>query len=115
MSLLPSSPDVSPDSDPRLVGLDSDEADELMAALSSETARRLLAELHEDPAPPGELADRVDTSLQNAQYHLEKLEGAGAIEGVGTAYSEKGREMTVYGPADSPLVIYAGEQERASG
>ena len=38
MSLLPSSPDVSPDSDPRLVGLDSDEADELMAALSSETA-----------------------------------------------------------------------------
>ena len=115
MSLLPSSPDVSPDSDPRLVGLDSDEADELMAALSSETARRLLAELHEDPAPPGELADRVDTSLQNAQYHLEKLEGAGAIEDIGTAYSEKGREMTVYGPADSPLVIYAGEQERASG
>jgi len=115
MSLLPSSPDVSPDSDPRLVGLDSEEADELMAALSSETARRLLAELHEDPAPPGELADRVDTSLQNAQYHLEKLEGAGAIEDVGTAYSEKGREMTVYGPADSPLVIYAGEQERASG
>ena len=46
MSLLPSSPDVSPDSDPRLVGLDSDEADELMTALSSETARRLLAELH---------------------------------------------------------------------
>ncbi|PSQ44365.1 ArsR family transcriptional regulator [Halobacteriales archaeon QS_9_68_42] len=115
MSLLPSSPDVSPDSDPRLVGLDSEEADELMAALSSETARRLLAELHEDPAPPGELADRVDTSLQNAQYHLEKLEGAGAIEDIGTAYSEKGREMTVYGPADSPLVIYAGEQERASG
>ena len=115
MSLLPSSPDVSPDSDPRLVGLDSEEADELMAALSSETARRLLAELHEDPAPPGELADRVDTSLQNAQYHLEKLESAGAIEDVGTAYSEKGREMTVYGPADSPLVIYAGEQERASG
>jgi DNA-binding transcriptional ArsR family regulator len=115
MSLLPSSPDVSPDSDPRLVGLDSEEADELMAALSSETARELLSALHEDPAPPGELADRVDTSLQNAQYHLEKLENAGAIEVVGTAYSEKGREMAVYGPADSPLVIYAGEQERASG
>ena len=115
MSLLPSSPDVSPDSDPRLVGLDSDEADELMAALSSETARQLLAALHDDPAPPGELADRVDTSLQNAQYHLGNLQSAGAIEDVGTAYSEKGREMTVYGPADSPLVIYAGERERASG
>ena len=115
MSLLPSSPDVSPDGDPRVVGLDSEEADELMAALSSSTARRILAALHEDPAPPGELADRVDTSLQNAQYHLENLEDAGAIEIVGTAYSEKGREMSVYGPADSPLVIFAGEQERASG
>ncbi|QLD85592.1 helix-turn-helix transcriptional regulator [Natronomonas halophila] len=115
MSLLPSSPDISPDSEPRVVGLDSEEADDLMAALSSTTARRLLSELHDDPAPPGELADRVDTSLQNAQYHLEKLEDAGAIEVVGTAYSEKGREMNVYGPADSPLVIFAGEQERASG
>ncbi|MEF8915494.1 ArsR/SmtB family transcription factor [Natronomonas sp.] len=115
MSLLPSSPDVSPDSEPRVVGLDSEEADDLMAALSSTTARRLLSELHDDPAPPGEVADRVDTSLQNAQYHLEKLEDAGAIEVVGTAYSEKGREMNVYGPADSPLVIFAGEQERASG
>jgi len=115
MSLLPSSPDVSPDSDPRLVGLDSEDADAIMAALSAETARVLLAELHDEPAPPAELADRVDTSLQNVQYHLEKLETAGAIEDVGTAYSEKGREMTVYGPADSPLVIYAGERERAAG
>jgi DNA-binding transcriptional ArsR family regulator len=115
MSLLPSSPEISADSEPRVVGLDSEEADDLMAALSSETARQVLSELHEEPAPPGELADRVDTSLQNAQYHLEKLEEAGAVEVVGTAYSEKGREMSVYGPADSPLVIFAGEEERASG
>ena len=115
MSLLPSSPDISPDGEPRVVGLDSEEADDLMAALSSTTARQLLAELHEEPAPPGELADRADTSLQNAQYHLENLEDAGAVEVVGTAYSEKGREMRVYGPADSPLVIFAGEKERASG
>lgn len=71
MSLLASSPDVSPDGDLRVVGLGSEEADELIAALSSSTARRILAALHEDPAPPGELADPVDTSLRNAQYHLE--------------------------------------------
>ena len=115
MSLLPSSPDLSPDGDPRVVDLDSEAADELITALSSKTARNILTTLHEEPAPPGELADSVDTSLQNAQYHLEKLEDAGAIEIVGTAYSEKGREMSVYAPADSPLVIFAGETERASG
>jgi DNA-binding transcriptional ArsR family regulator len=114
MSLLPSSPELSRESEPRVVGLDSDAADELIEALSSETARDVFSELHEEPAPPGELAERVGTSLQNAQYHIENLEDAGAIEVVGTAYSEKGREMSVYGPADSPLVIFAGESESES-
>ena len=117
MGLLPSKPDLSSDADagPRVVGVDSEDADDLMSALTSRTARRLLSSLHEEPAPPSGLADQVDTSLQNVQYHLERLEDAGAVEVVGTAYSEKGREMDVYAPADEPLVIYAGREEEASG
>jgi len=113
MSLLPSKPDApdGEDAEPRVVGVESDDADGLLGALSSETARRMLIELHEDPAPPGELADRVDTSLQNVQYHLENLTEAGVVEVVDTAYSEKGREMDVYAPADRPLVIFAGTRE----
>jgi len=113
MSLLPSGfdPSAGDDAEPRVVGVESDEADEILAALSSETARRLLSELHDRPGPPAELADRVDTSIQNAQYHLDKLESADAIEVVDTAYSEKGREMRVYAPADQPLVIFAGDDE----
>jgi len=116
MSLLPSEPDptTADDADPRVVGVESDDADELLSALSSATARNLLCALHEDPAPPAELADRVDTSLQNAQYHLEKLEAAGAVKVVDTAYSEKGREMDVYAPADQPLVIFAGDREEST-
>jgi len=118
MSLLPSQPDTSaadPDAEPRVIGVDSDDADDVISALSSETARKLLAELHEEPAPPSKLADRVDTSLQNAQYHLEKLQTAGAVSVVDTAYSAKGREMDVYAPADEPLVIFAGDQEKSNG
>jgi DNA-binding transcriptional ArsR family regulator len=116
MSLLPSKPDTAAaeDAEPRVVGVESDDADDLLSALSSETARRLLGELHESPAPPAELAERVDTSLQNAQYHLENLEEAGAVEVVDTAYSQKGREMDVYAPADQPLVIFAGDQEEST-
>jgi DNA-binding transcriptional ArsR family regulator len=116
MSLLPSKPDTTAaeDAEPRVVGVESDDADDLLSALSSGTARRLLSELHEDPAPPAELAERVDTSLQNAQYHLENLEEAGAVEVVDTAYSQKGREMDVYAPADQPLVIFAGDQEKST-
>ena len=114
--LLPSRPDLSDDDkDPRVVGLDSDEVDDLLAAISSETAREALAALHDDPGAPSEVADRVDTSIQNAQYHLDRLETAGLIEAAGTAYSEKGREMTVYAPSDQALVVVAGSDEEATG
>ena len=111
MSLLPSEPDTEPpDANPRVIGVDSEDAEDVLAALSSDTAREMLSVLHDEPAPPSRLADEVDTSLQNAQYHLEKLETAGAVKVVDTAYSEKGREMDVYAPADQPLVIFAGDE-----
>lgn len=111
--LLPSTPDLSPAEEPapRVIGIDGDDADDLLSAISSGTARQLLTALHEEPAAPSELADRVGTSLQNAQYHLEKLSGAGMIEVIDTVYSEKGREMKVYAPADRPLVVVAGDEE----
>lgn len=111
--LLPSTPDTSAadEPDPRVVGLDDEAADELLGALSSTTARELLDELHDEPAPPSDLADRVDTTLQNAQYHLDNLADAGLIEVVDTAYSAKGREMDIYAPADRPLVVFAGTDE----
>ena len=97
-----------------MVGVDDEDADALLSALSSGTARALLSALHEEPAPPSRLAEQADTSLQNVQYHLEKLEDAGAVEVVDTAYSAKGREMDVYAPADQPLVIFAGQEEKQS-
>ncbi len=115
--LLPSSSDVEPPSGgtPRVLGVDSDDADDLLGALSSDTARSLLSELHDQPATASELSERADTSLQNAQYHLKKLEDADLISPVDTIYSEKGREMTVYAPSDGPLILFAGKEEQTSG
>lgn len=114
--LLPSSPDTAAaeDASPRIIGLDSDDADDLIAALSSETARELLAAFHEEPATPSAVADRVDTSLQNAQYHIRNLEEAELIEEIDTCYSEKGREMSVYAPRDRPLVVVASPEEETT-
>ncbi|PAU84201.1 transcriptional regulator [Halorubrum salipaludis] len=114
--LLPSLPDATPeDREPRVVGVDDDDADELIAALGSETAREILTTLHDEPATKSELADAVDTSLQNVQYHLSKLDGADLVDVVDTTYSEKGREMDVYAAADEPLVLFAGGSEASSG
>jgi DNA-binding transcriptional ArsR family regulator len=115
--LLPSRSDAGgpASDDPKVVGLDSDAADDLISALSSRTARRVLAELHEEPASPSALADRVDTSLQNVQYHIENLSDAEIIEVVDTVYSEKGREMQVYAPSDRALVVFAGREQETTG
>jgi DNA-binding transcriptional ArsR family regulator len=95
----------SPDASPAVVDVTGDEADDLVDALGSETARELYAALHDDPAPPSELAREIDTSVQNVHYHLSKLQAAGVVESVGTRLSEKGNEMTVYGPAADPIVL----------
>jgi|SRR6056297_2163196 len=115
--LLPSSPDPSAGDggEPKVVGVDSDDADDLLAALQSETARDLLAALYDDPATPSELADEADTSIQNVRYHLERLTDADLVEVVDTVYSEKGREMKVYAPAAKPLVVFAGGEDDAPG
>ena len=114
--LLPSLPDASPEErEPRVVGVDDDEADDLIAALGSETARAILSTLHDRPATKSEIAEEVGTSLQNVQYHLSRLDEADLVDVVDTAYSEKGREMDVYAAADEPLVLFAGGSEESTG
>ncbi|WP_256403528.1 ArsR/SmtB family transcription factor [Halorubrum salinum] len=114
--LLPSLPDRTPDDrEPRVVGVDDEDADDLIAALGSETAREILTRLHDEPATKSEVAAAVDTSLQNVQYHLGKLDDAELVDVIDTTYSEKGREMDVYAAADEPLVLFAGGSESKSG
>jgi DNA-binding transcriptional ArsR family regulator len=115
--LLPSRSDdaASDEATPRVIGLDSADADDLIGALSSRTARRVLASLHERPAAASEVAEAVDSSLQNVQYHLGRMQEAGLIEVRETVYSEKGREMKVYAPADRPLVVVAAEESQTAG
>lgn len=92
--------------EPRVVGVDSEEADEVLDALSSDTARRVVTHLNDEHATPSEIAEALDTSVQNVRYHLQNLEDAGVIEPVDMRYSSKGREMKVYAPSENPIVIF---------
>jgi DNA-binding transcriptional ArsR family regulator len=98
----------------KVLWLDDDEADTLIGSLSSQTARSVLTAVHDEPQSASELADSVDTSLQNVRHHLGNLEDAGLVEVTETRYSVKGREMNVYGPVDDSLVVCVGKQEERS-
>ncbi|MFT4930788.1 MAG: putative transcriptional regulator [Natronomonas sp.] len=106
-SLLPERTVDGQEATPECISLT--DSDEILDALSSDTARKVLAALHEEPAPASDLAERVETSLQNVNHHLAQLQSAGLIDNVDTWYSTKGREMDVYAPTNQPLVMVAGE------
>ena len=80
----------------KTIALGRDTSAAALGALRSETARRILSGLADGPATASELADRAETSVQNACHHLQRLQEAGLVTDAGTWYSSKGTEMTVY-------------------
>jgi len=115
MSLLPSRLEVAPSPDePKVLDVESEEADVAFDVLGSDTARAVLAATYEEPRTPPEVRDAVGTSLQNVHYHLDRLEGADLLEPAGTGYSAKGNEMTVYAPASEAVVLFAGDDGAGS-
>ena len=111
--LLPHRPSVEDsEDDPQVVGLEAGGTDAVFSALTSETARSILEALYREPATQSALASELETSIQNVDYHLDKLVAAELVTVVDSWYSEKGRNMDVYAPAGEPLVLIAGDQER---
>lgn len=80
---------------------------DLCSALSSDTARTIVASLADEPGTASDVADRADTSLQNARYHLDRLRDAGLVRVVDTWYSVKGNEMDVYASVHDRIVLDA--------
>ena len=99
---------------PRLVDLSEETADEVFEALAASTTREIFLALHDEPQTASDLADRTDTSVQNVQYHLNKLKDVELVESVDVWYSERGSEMDVYAPTDESLVMFAGEDKESS-
>jgi DNA-binding transcriptional ArsR family regulator len=108
--LLPHRPEVEPETtDATVVDLTDDADAERIEVLATDTARAILSALHGDPATASEVAESVDTSLQNAHYHLTKLSDVGLVDVVETWYSSRGSEMPVYAPTIDQLVLTVGD------
>jgi DNA-binding transcriptional ArsR family regulator len=100
-----------PEQESKTVDLFTEEGGRMLDALGSDMAREILSALAEEPGTTSALADRIDTSVQNAHYHLERLEEVGLVRSVGTHYSSRGSEMTVYAPSHEPLVLVGGDDD----
>lgn len=96
--------------EPRVVDIATEDADAVFDALGSDTARGVYALIAEEPRTASDIAEELDSSIQNVRYHLDKLQDAGLVDVVDTWYSSRGSEMSVYGATEGPLVLFAGEE-----
>jgi DNA-binding transcriptional ArsR family regulator len=113
MGLLGERPDltIDRDEDPRLLCLDDEYTGEVLKQLSSETSQAVFRAVSKDPLSAQDVAEELNMSIQNAMYHLENLEEAGLITVLDTHYSERGREIAVYGPPEQPLLLFLGPSQ----
>ncbi|ERG89420.1 MAG: hypothetical protein J07HX5_01578 [halophilic archaeon J07HX5] len=117
MGLLGERPNVTidRDEDPRLLCLDDEYTNEILQQLSSDTSQAVFRVVNQEPLSAQDVAEKLDMSIQNAMYHLENLEETGLITVLDTHYSERGREIEIYGPPDQPLVLFLGLSQDWSG
>jgi DNA-binding transcriptional ArsR family regulator len=103
LSTKPESPEATA-TESRVVTFDDEAFDDVLEAISCATARAILQSVTDEPRTASEIADRVDTSVQNTSYHLSNLADAGLVRVCDSAvYSEKGCEMTLYRAVDTEL------------
>ena len=102
---------VTRSEEPIVLFFDDERADDVLSAVRSDTAREVFRTVTHEPMSASELAATLDMSVENVSYHLDALEDRKLIEVYDTVYSEKGREMDVYGVSEDPLVLFFGSTE----
>jgi DNA-binding transcriptional ArsR family regulator len=98
-------PVPEPDREEHRFDVGDEAARTVLRALSSDCALEIFRRLRAEPMTTTDVAEAVDTSLQNAAYHLGNLEDAGLVEVADTWYSSRGAEMAVYAVTVEHLVL----------
>ncbi|HRR88695.1 MAG TPA: helix-turn-helix domain-containing protein, partial [Methanoculleus sp.] len=80
-------------------------AQKIARAMASQTANAIIQEFRSGPMTSSEVARKMKIPITTAAYHIDNLLEAGLLEVVNTRWSEKGREVKVYGLTDQVLII----------
>jgi DNA-binding transcriptional ArsR family regulator len=80
-------------------------AQKIAKAMASRTAGEILQLLKEGSHASTQIAESLKIPITTVQYHLENLVDAGVITIVEKRWSQKGREVKVYGLRDQMLIV----------
>ncbi|MDY6771562.1 MAG: winged helix-turn-helix domain-containing protein [Candidatus Nanohaloarchaea archaeon] len=90
--------------EPEVIDLSEDGTDRV-DALTSETRLDIIHELQDETLSMSEIADRLDVSLPNVQYHIGQLQDADLVQEAGRRKSD-GADAHLFTAA--PVVVVAG-------
>lgn len=82
-----------------------EKAQKIAKAIASKTAGEILQLLKEGGHASTQIAEALEIPITTVQYHLENLVDAGIITVVERRWSQKGREVKVYGLRDQMLIV----------
>ncbi len=82
-----------------------EKAQKIAKAISSKTAGEILHLLKDGGHASNQIAEALSIPITTVQYHLENLVDAGIINVVERRWSQKGREVKVYGLRDQMLIV----------
>jgi DNA-binding transcriptional ArsR family regulator len=82
-----------------------EKAQKIAKAIASKTAGEILQLLKDGGHASNQIAEALEIPITTVQYHLEKLVDAGIITVVERRWSQKGREVKVYGLRDQMLIV----------
>jgi len=80
-------------------------AQKIAKAIASRTAGEILQLLKDGSHASNQIAEALKIPITTVQYHLENLVDAGIITIVEKRWSQKGREVKVYGLRDQMLIV----------
>jgi len=89
-------------------------AQRIARAMASQTANAIIQAFGSGPLTSSEVARSMAIPITTATYHIENLLNAGLIEVMETRWSEKGREVKVYGLANQVVIIAPPESDLRS-
>lgn len=88
-----------------------DRAKKIGRAMTNRTAGDVLGLLKGKEHTLSEISDTLGLPMTSVKYHVENLLDAGMIEIVREKYSEKGREVKVYGVCNQIIIMSPGTKD----
>jgi len=80
-------------------------AKKIARAMASKTGSDILAFMRGGEYSSSQISEALSLPITTVSYHLDNLHNAGIIDIVRTRWSEKGREMKIYGLRDQLLIV----------